>query len=500
MRRTAERTDVVLGIDVGTQSCKCVALDASGRLRGVGQQRYGVLTPRPHWVEQDPETWWNAAVDAIRDALRQANVPLAHVRGIGVTGQMHGVVLLNRNLEPLHPAIIWMDRRSANLCDIIQARVTPKIVTEVAGNRLSPGFAGATLAWLREAEPKRLDETHAAIQPKDYLVLRLTGEISSDPSDASATWLYDIKQLCWSETLAAACGVSLDILPPVSDSAAVVGQLRPEAVDALGLRPGIPVVAGAGDQAALLLGTGVIEPGRGVITLGTGGQMTVVSRQPMIDPALRLNTFCHAVPGLWYTMGAILNGGMALRWWRSVIGSDQVRSYADLLAEAASIPAGSENLIFLPYLEGERTPHMDPAATGAFVGLTIRHTQAHLTRAVLEGVAYAFRDCLCTLHAAGPVPDRFLIGGGGAQGDLWRQILASVLGISLQTIAGTEHTATGAAMLAGSGTHVFYDLAQAVAHTVHYGSTETPKSEDQAVYDEGYSRFQALYPVLRTVR
>jgi xylulokinase len=489
--------DVVLGIDVGTQSCKCVALDAAGKLCGVGQQRYGVLTPRPHWAEQHPATWWEAAIAAVREAM--AHVAADRVRGIGLTGQMHGVVLLDRQLEPLRPAIIWMDRRSANLCSLIQSRVPRNVVINVAANRLSPGFAGATLAWLREVEPKLLDEIHAVIQPKDYLMLRLTGVVNSDPSDASATWLFDVKQRRWSEVLTAACGVSPDILPPLSDSASVVGSLRPAAAAALGLPVDLPVVAGSADQAALLLGTGVIEPGRGAITLATGGQMTIVSGQPMIDPELRLNTFCHAIPGLWYTMGAILNGGMALRWWRSLISTDQPPAYNDLLAEAARVPAGAEGLTFLPYLEGERTPHMDPNASGALVGLTLRHTRAHITRAVLEGVAYAFRDCFRTLQAAGPVPDHFLIGGGGAQGPLWRQIMASVLGISLQTITGTEHTATGAAMLAGLGTQVFYDLAQAVAHTVHYGSIETPDPDDRPLYDEGYARFRALYPALKAI-
>ncbi|RPJ01088.1 MAG: xylulokinase, partial [Chloroflexi bacterium] len=425
-RHSADQPDVLLGIDVGTQSCKCVVLDANGELRGVGQARYGVQTPRPHWAEQDPETWWNAAVSAVREALQQALVPPIKVRGIGVTGQMHGVVLLNRRLEPLLPAIIWMDRRSANLCDIVQARVPRSTIINEAANRLSPGFAGASLAWLREVEPAVLSEVRAAIQPKDYLVLRLTGTLSSEPSDASATWLYDIRQRRWSPTLTAACGVSPDILAPVSDSAAVVGRLHTEAAAALGLWDDVPVIAGAADQAAMLTGTGVVEPGRGAITLGTGGQITVVSAQPMIDPDLRLNTFCHAVPNLWYTMGAILNGGMVLRWWRDIVGA---QAYGDLLAEAALIPAGSEGLIFLPYLEGERTPHMDPDASGSFTGLTIRHGRAHMTRAILEGVAYAFRDCLNTLQAIGPTPDRFLIGGGGAQGDLWRQILASVLGV-----------------------------------------------------------------------
>ncbi|MCD4686945.1 MAG: xylulokinase, partial [Anaerolineae bacterium] len=461
MRLADQRPDVILGIDVGTQSAKCVVLDANGTLRGVGQDGYGVLSPRPQWFEQDPAIWWDAVINAVRTALREANVSAGHVQSIGVTGQMHGLVLLDRRLEPLRPAMIWMDRRSANLCAIVTARVPHEAVVNVAANRLSPGFAGASLAWLREAEPHLLDQAHAALQPKDYLILRMTGTLSSEPSDASATWLYDVPVREWSAALTPACGVTLDLLPQVSDSAVVVGKLTADAAYALGLKAETPIVAGAGDQAALLLGTGVVEPGRGAITLGTGGQITVVSSRPMIDPEVRLNTFCHALPDRKYTMGAILNGGIALRWWRNVLG-DNVRTYTDLLEEASAIPAGAEGLIFVPYLEGERTPHMDPHATGAFVGLTTRHTQAHMTRAVLEGVAYAFRDCLETLRVAGPVPDHFLIGGGGSQGPLWRTILASVLNVSLQTIEGREHTAVGAAMLAGLGTDVFAEVAEAV--------------------------------------
>lgn len=496
MRLTDQRPDVMLGIDVGTQSAKCVVLDANGTLRGAGQESYGVLSPRPQWFEQDPVVWWAAVVDAVRAALREANVPAGHVQGIGITGQMHGLVLLNRRLEPLRPAMIWMDRRSANLCTVVTARVPHDIVVNTAANQLSPGFAGASLAWLREAEPHLLDQAHAVLQPKDYLILRMTGTLSSEPSDASATWLYDVPAREWSETLIQACGITSDLLPPLSGSATVVGRLTADAAYALGLNAETPVVAGAADQAALLLGAGVVEPGRGAITLGTGGQITVVSSRPMIDPELRLNTFCHALPDRWYTMGAILNGGIALRWWRNVLGDD-TRAYADLLTEAETSPAGADGLIFIPYLEGERTPHMAPHATGAFVGLTARHTQAHMTRAILEGVAFAFRDCLNTLRVAGPVPDHFLIGGGGSQGALWRAILASVLNVSLQTIEGREHTATGAAMLAGVGTNVFTSVAEAVGHVVRYGATETPHNGDRDRYTEQYARFQALYPALR---
>ncbi len=499
-RTTSDTVNVVLGIDIGTQSTKCIVLDENGQLLGGGQEGYGVQTPRPNWAEQDPETWWQAVVGAVRGALKTASVSPERVQGIGLAGQMHGVVLIGHDLQPLRPAIIWMDRRSANLCDVIQKRVRPEVITSVAGNRLSPGFAGASLAWLREVEPELFKQARAAVQPKDSIVLRLTGELSSEPSDAAATWLFDIERRQWSEILAAACGVPLEMLAPVRESGDVVGELQPDAAEALGLRPGIPVVAGAGDQAGLLLGVGVSEPGRGSITLGTGGQVTVVSRRPLVDPHLRLNTFCHAVPERWYTMGAILNGGIALRWWRSMISPDRSLSYPDLLAEAAKVPPGSEGLTFLPYLEGERTPHMDPAASGSFTGLTMRHSSAHLTRAVLEGVAYAFKDCLMALQSVGPTPDHFLIGGGGSQSALWRGIIASVLGVNLQTIAGSEHTAVGAALLAGVGANLFYDLPQAVARSVHYGPTETPDGAEQAVYAEGYERFRALYPALRALR
>ena len=499
MRRGKPRSDVVLGIDVGTQSAKCVIVDEGGTLLAVGQAGYELLTPRPQWVEQDADAWWHGVVAAVRAALADGKIAPEAVRGIGLTGQMHGVVLLGRDHRPLRPAIIWMDRRSANLCAIVQARVPDQVIARVAANRLSPGFAGASFAWLREVEPRMLDQAAVALQPKDAIVLRLTGAISTEPSDASATWLYDIEQRAWSDELAAACGISTAILPPVNPSSSVVGTLRAEAAAALGLPQGVPVVAGAADQAALLLGSGVVEAGRGSITLGTGGQMTVVSGVPRIDPARRLNTFCHAVPDRCYTMGAILNGGMALRWWRGVLASSSGMSFEALVDEVIEVPPGADGLIFVPYLEGERTPHMDPDAFGAFGGLTLRHGRAHMTRAVLEGVAYAFRDCAQALEAAGPVPDHFLIGGGGSQGAAWRQIIASVLGVSLQTVAGREHTALGAAMLAGIGSGMYFDVAQAVARVVRTSPAERAFAADHRVYTAQYARYRALYPALRNL-
>lgn len=496
----AASPDMLLGIDVGTQSVKCVVLDPEGKLHGIGQHAYDVNTPCPHWAEQNPAAWWEAVIAAVQHALEQAGIFSAQVCGIGVTGQMHGLVLVGADHVPLRPAIIWMDRRSADVCSTIMARTPEETLIQSAANRLSPGFAGASLAWLQQHEPGVLQRARAALQPKDYIVLQLTGVLSSDPGDASATWLYDVAQRHWSETLAETCGVSLGLLPPVHASTAIVGTLLPQAAEALGLPPNIPVMAGTGDQAALLTGVGVTEPGQGAITIGTGGQITVTSSTPLVDPDLRLNTFCHALPDRWYTMGAILNGGMALRWWRSIIEYGRSTNYDTLLEAANVVPAGAEGVIFVPYLEGERTPHMDPAATGAFIGLTTRHTQAHLTRAVLEGVAFAFRDCLDVLRTLGPVPDRFVIGGGGSRGPLWRAILASVLGVTLQTIAGSEHTASGAALLAGIGTGVFRDAADAATRAVHYETSDLPDSDDHALYSEQFARYRALYPALRAAR
>ncbi len=490
---------VVIGIDVGTQSSKCVVIDSVGALCGVGQQGYAIMRPQPEWGEQHPRDWWQAIVTATRAALRSANVDPVQVLGIGVTGQMHGVVLIGEDHEPVYPAIIWLDRRSAALSVTIQASVPLAVVREMAANRLSPGFAAASLAWLRAHDPAVLDQTRAILQPKDYAVLRLTGTLSSEHSDASATWLYDVPGRSWSPDLIAACGVALDQLPPLHESAAIVGELRADSASELGLPAGIPVIAGAADQAALLTGAGVITPGTGAITIGTGGQITVVSDQPRVDPELRLNTFCHALPERWYTMGAILNGGIALRWWRDTIDPTGALAFDTLIAEAEAVPAGADGLIYLPYLAGERTPHMDPHATGAFIGLTQSHTRAYLTRAVLEGVAFAFRDCLMTLHATGPVPSQFVIGGGGAQGSLWRSILASVLGVTLQTLDGAEHTATGAALLAGTAAGVFADVQAAIERGVHYGALEEPNPVDQPVYAATFERFRALYPALRSI-
>ncbi|MCZ7538916.1 MAG: FGGY family carbohydrate kinase [Anaerolineae bacterium] len=439
--------------------------------------------------------WW--APSARRCA--RPTLPASRVRGIGLTGQMHGLVLLDQDLAPQRPAIIWMDRRSANLCPIVMDRVPHDVMLRTAGNRLSPGFAGASLAWLHEVEPRALG-TGPRRHPAQGFRRPVPDRRDQQRAERRLGHVaaHDIARREWSPTLADACGVPLDILPPVSESADVVGTLRAEAAFALGLPEGIPVVAGAADQAALLLGVGVVESGRGSITLGTGGQLTVVTNRPWIDPEMRLNTFCHALPGHWYTMGAILNGGTPCAG-----GETPCRPACPITTcwpGRRTCPPVQKGWSSCRIWKASAPPHMDPQATGAFTGLTTRHTQAHLTRAVLEGVAFAFRDCLQILQAAGASARSFPDRRGGSQGELWRRILADVLGVSLQTIEGAEHTATGAAMLAGLGTHVFYDLPQAVATSVRYGPTLMPDPDAHAIYTDAFAQYQALYPALRAAQ
>lgn len=428
-----------LGIDVGTQSVKALLVNEKGEIIRVGQESYAVSRPQPTWAEQNPDEWWQATVSAVQTATRHAG---NQIRAIGLAGQMHGLAALDKNRELVRPAIIWMDQRSTAY---IKLQEKYPHWMQLAHNQLAAGFMAASLLWLKQHEPENFVRIDTVLTPKDWLRWKLTGVLCIEPADASATLLFDVEKRQWSSELLEIYGFDAGILPHVVDSTRVVEQVTEEAASQLGLSTRPKVVAGASDQAAMLVGCGVLEPGQAVLTIGTGGQLSVVTDKPQPDP--RLNTFCHAVPNRWYSMGAILAAGYALSWWQRVCNA-----HLDaLLKEAAKAPAGAEGIIFRPYLNGERTPHLDPTLTASFTGLTARHEQGHLTRAVLEGVAFAMRDCLNTLLEAGATPTSIILGGGGAQGNLWRQIMASVLNRPLQSIENSEQTAYGAAMLAAVG-------------------------------------------------
>lgn len=461
-----------LGIDLGTQSVKALLVNEQGVIVRIAQQPYPILRPHPNYAEQNPEDWWKATVWAVQEATRHAG---NQIRVIGIAGQMHGLVTLDKNKELLRPAIIWMDQRSTAECEI-QKREN---WLQLAHNQLVPGFMAASLLWMKVHEPKLFDRIDMVLTPKDWLRWKLTGVLCTEVSDASGTLMMDIPKRQWSLELVELYGFPPGILPHVMESEQMIEEATTDASHELGLSSMPRVVAGAADQAAMLVGCGVLEPGQAVLTIGTGGQLSVVTDVPQPDG--RLNTFCHAVPQRWYSMGAILAAGYALAWWKNVINGH----LNAVLRAAEKVPAGAEGIIFRPYLNGERTPHLNPTLTASFEGLTGRHTKGHLTRAVLEGVAFAMRDCQKTLLEAGASPNRIIMGGGGGQGVLWRQIMASVLQMPLHSVENPEQTAFGAAMLAAAGD----GRALADLNWVQMGEVTPPVEGWVEHYEKQYLRF-----------
>ena len=487
----------LLGIDLGTSSVKAVLIDESGTVAAVAQEEYGIDTPHPNWAEQDPETWWRATCAVVNGAVGKSPVGPDAIKAIGFSGQMHGTVCLGRNGTPLRPAVIWADQRSAEQCEKIYSTVGREKLAEMTCNPVAPGFMAASVLWVKENEPDTFANVKHLLLPKDYVRYRMTGRPASEPSDACSTLLFDTKARDWSRELVDMLDLPPDILPPIVRSRDVVGELTREAAAELGLDAGIPVTAGGGDQPIAAIANGVIEPGLLLATIGTGGQLFTPLAEPTYDPQLRTHTFCHAVPDRWFIMGATLSAGLSLRWFRDNV-ADGI-PYARLSEEAAEVPPGSDGLIFLPYLVGERTPHMDPKATGCFVGLTLRHGRAHMARAIMEGVAFAMRDSLEIFKELGVTTHKAIASGGGARSPIWRQIQADVFGVDLVTVDVAEQAGVGAALLAGVGVGVFSNVAEACERAISYGETTSPIEENRALYSERYDLFRSLYPSLRGV-
>ncbi|MEE8143583.1 MAG: xylulokinase [Planctomycetota bacterium] len=484
---------VLLGIDVGTSGCKAVLMDLSGKVVATATHEVSLSTPQPQWSEQDPEEWWRATMASIRQVLEQANLQAEAVHGVGLTGQMHGAVLLDGKGQVLRPCILWNDQRTAAECQEIGRRVGAEQLLQRTGNPVLPGFTAPKLLWVSKHEPEVFANIASVLLPKDYIRYRLTGERLSDVSDASGTALFDVAQRRWCPEMLEAVGVPRSWLPEVTESPEVSAHIT---CKESGLAAGTPVVAGAGDQAAQAIGSGIVAEGPISVTIGTSGVVFAASDRYRVEPHGRLHAFCHAVPGKWHLMGVALCAGGSLHWYRESFGGG---SYAELMEEAARAPAGSEGLLFLPYLTGERTPHADADARGAFVGLTLRHQRAHLTRAILEGVCYSLRDSLELMLELGLKPRELRASGGGAKSPLWRQILADVCNTPIATLSLSDGAAFGAALLAGVGTGAFPNLAEACQTAVQVTGTHHPGPESRR-YQTDYPTFRALYPALRGVR
>ncbi len=486
--------DHVIGIDTSTTATKAVVIDRDGRVVAEGVQEYDYQIPQPGWSEQDPGLWWEATVAAVRSALSAAEIDGAAVAAIGLTGQMHGLVLLDDAREVLRPAILWNDQRTAEQCVDIRRRVGAQRLIDVTGNDALPGFTAPKLLWVRDHEPAVFERTAHVLLPKDYVRLRLTDELALDKADGAGTQLFDLAARDWSPEVLRVLELDADWFPATHEGPTITGEVSAAAAAATGLRPGTPVVAGGGDQAANAVGVGAVDPGTMALSLGTSGVVFTATDAPTTEAKGRVHAFCHAVPDRWHLMGVMLSAAGSLRWHRDALAPEA--SFEALSEEAGTVPAGSDNLFFLPYLTGERTPHPDPMARGAFIGLNVQHRRPHLTRAVMEGVAFGLRDSLDLMLAAGtPRPEQIRASGGGVRSTLWRQILADTLDAEIATVATAEGAAFGAGLLASVGAGWFVDTQEAVRTVV----ATTPVAEpgpDRERYADAHRRYKELYPAL----
>ncbi|HSL25670.1 MAG TPA: xylulokinase [Acidimicrobiia bacterium] len=484
----------VIGIDVSTTATKAILVDRSGAVRGVSSSFYSYETPRPLWTEQHPQLWWDGAIAAVRQVVREQGVSGSEVEAVGLTGQMHGSVLLDGRGEVVRPAILWNDQRTEDECNEIRRRVGASRLIQVTGNDALTGFTAPKLLWVQRNEPENWARVRHVLLPKDYVRYRLTDDLAVDVADGSGTILFDLAARTWSPEILEALDIDASLMPPTFEGPEVTGTITPAAAAATGLQEGTPVIAGGGDQSANAVGVGAVSPGIIALSLGTSGVVFATTAGPSIESGGRVHSFCHAVPGRWHMMGVMLSAAGSLRWLRDALAPDA--SYEDLVGPAAEIGAGSDGLIFLPYLTGERTPHPDPLARAAFVGLTVRHDLRHLTRAVLEGVAFGLKDGLDLMIQAGvPAPSQIRASGGGTRSPLWRQILADVLDAEIATVPTEEGAAFGAALLAAVGAGWFATVADACGASVTVSPAAAPSGLGPT-YREAHSRFGDLYPAL----
>ena len=484
----------LLGIDVGTSGTKTLLINPDGRIVATSTVEYPLYTPYPGWAEQDPEDWYRAAAGTIRDVLARSGVRAEEIAGVGLSGQMHGAVFLDGANRVLRPALLWCDQRTALECAEITGRVGAENVVRITCNPVLTGFQAPKVLWVKNNEPDVYRQIARVLLPKDYIRFRLTGEFATEVSDASGTSFLDVPNRRWSDEILAALDIPPAWLPRVYESDVPSAAIHDEGASDTGLRIGTPVVGGGGDQAAGAVGNGIVEPGILSSTVGTSGVVFAFSDAPRYDRQLRVHTFCHAVPGTWHVMGVMLSAGGSLRWLRDTLGYEGYDRINELASQA---PIGSEGLIFLPYLTGERTPYPDPNARGVFFGLSLRHSLAHMARAVMEGVAYGLRDSFEIMDAMGVPMSQIRASGGGAKSRVWRQIQADVIGRDHVTINVDEGPAYGVALLAGVGAKVWPSVEAACRATIRVDRETRADPANSAVYEGYYEVYRSLYPALK---
>jgi xylulokinase len=477
----------VLGLDIGTGGSRALLVDENGRVKAAFTAPHeDMRMERPLWAEQRPENWWDAAQAAIQGVLGESGLTGADVRAVGLSGQMHGLTLLDANNQVIRPALIWCDQRSQPQVDWINKTAGAEFVVKSTANPMLTGFTLPKLLWVRDHEPETYARTKRILLPKDYIRFELTGEYASDVSDASGTGLFDVVNRRWAFDLADRVGVARDLLPAVVESSAITGRVHARGAAATGLKEGTPVVGGGGDQAASAVGNGIVEPGIVSCTIGTSGVVFGHLKEPAYDPQGRVHTFCHAVKGAWHTMGVTQGAGLSLQWFRNQFAPGS--NYDELTWEAAG--AEAEGLYWLPYLMGERTPHLDPFARGGWNGVTAKHTRADLIRALMEGVSFSLKDCLDLVAGLGVQIESVRVSGGGAKSAFWRQMLADIFDKRVVSLETQEGSAYGAALLAMPGPVT--DTCKRVIREV-----ESVEPRDAARYSRKYAIYKSLYPALR---
>jgi xylulokinase len=482
-----------MGIDVGTGGTRALLVDQQGKVRASHTAAHDDMAMlKPMWAEQRPENWWDAAQTAITGVMGQAGITGTAIRGIGLSGQMHGLVILDQNNQVIRPALIWCDQRSQAQVDFVNQKVGVERVLQYTANPVLTGFTLPKLLWVRDNEPRNFERLRKMLLPKDYLRFQLTGEHASEVSDASGTSLFDVVNRRWSYEMVDALGLDRNILPKIYESNEVTGTVSLEAAEATGLAIGTPVVGGGGDQASSAVGNGIVEPGLVSCTLGTSGVVFAHMEKVEYDRLGRVHTFCHAVPGKWHVMGVTQGAGLSLQWFRNNLATGV--AYDDLMAEAATAPPGSNGAFWLPYLMGERTPHLDALARGGWIGLTAKHNRADLIRAIVEGVCYSQKDCLAIIEELGAEARSVRASGGGAKSPFWRQTLADILQKTVVTLASQEGSAYGAALLAMAGTGAYSSVPEVCGAVIREVDQVTPQD---ASYESRYQTYRDLYPALK---
>jgi xylulokinase len=496
----------MLGIDVGTTGTRAIVVRPDGHVIGAATGDHQPMRmPRPGWAEQDPEDWWSATVEAVRAALADARTTGADIAAVGLSGQMHGVVLLDQTRAVLRPSLIWCDQRSQAQCDWITDQVGAEQLIRLVSNPALTGFSAPKILWVRDNEPEIFERAAHFLLPKDYIRFRLTGEFATDVSDASGTLLFDVTNRRWSQEMLGALELDPKLLPRAYESPEITGKITRETALVTGLKAGTPVVGGGGDQASSAVGNGIVLPGLTSATLGTSGVIFAFTETPTLDPQGRIHTFCHAVPGKCHVMGVTQGAGLSLRWFREHFGMSEawlakqtdVDSYDLLIAQAAKIPPGSEGLLWLPYLMGERTPHLDARARGMWFGLTAAHTRGHLIRSILEGVAFSLRDSLEIFKELGIPVEQIRASGGGSRSFFWRQIQADIYGKELVTLRTSEGSALGAALLAGVGAKIYSSVEESARQAIQIRERMAPIAANVREYDRFYQVYRSLYPSVR---